>query len=84
MRKDIQQGRPVMSIFEKIVRKYNQSILKDKKVLENYVEEGTNRIDEALVIESARVIYGWLETVNTLQLEKVDEAFITDILEQVR
>ena len=79
-RKDIQSGRPVMSIFEIITRKLNGSMLKNKQVLESYKDEDTGKLDEGLIIESARCVFGWLETVNTLKLEKVDEAFIENIL----
>ena len=35
------------------------------------------------VIESARVMYGFLETVNTLQLAKVDANYIQNILDNM-
>ena len=82
-RKDIQQGRTVMSIFEKITRKLNGSMLKNREVLEAYRDEDTGRFDEGLIIETARVLYGWIETLNTLKLEKVDEVFIEDLIDQI-
>lgn len=74
----ITENRP-LSIFEKMTRNIAAGIAKDTVLKEQYLTEDGN-MDMHLVVESAKVMYGFLETVNTLQLEKVDSAYITRVL----
>lgn len=77
----ISTDRPV-TIFEKMARNLGANIVKNEAVKESYLtEEGT--LDVNLVVESAKVMYGFLETLNTLQLEKVDPAYIKNVLENM-
>lgn len=73
----IRDNRP-LTIFEKMSRNLTRNILKDTTVMEAYTMDG--KLDTALVVESAKVMYGWLETVNTLQLDRVDSKYIENIL----
>ena len=55
------------------------NIVKDESVRERYMtENGTLDVD--LAVESAKVMYGFLETLNTIQIEKVDEKYIANII----
>ena len=77
----IKTNRP-LTIFEKMTRNLSLNIVKDCAVRESFIEEH-GQLDVDLVVETAKVMYGFLETVNTLQLEKVDEAYIKNILENM-
>ena len=74
----IRENRP-LTVFEKMTRKLGSNIVKDDVVKEYYLEE-SGSLDAALLVESAKVMYGFLETINTLQLENVDENYIKNIL----
>lgn len=74
----IRESRP-LTVFEKMTRKLGSNIVKDDVVKEYYLEE-SGSLDAALLVESAKVMYGFLETINTLQLENVDENYIKNIL----
>jgi hypothetical protein len=71
-----------LSVFEKMSRNLTSSITKDQSVREQYVTENGS-LDIASVIESAKVMYGFLETINTLQLEKVNTNYISNVLENM-
>lgn len=70
------------TIYEKFVRNLSNSIMKDKSVMESYLIEG--EMDFASIMESCKVMYAWLETVNTLQLEKVNPEYIKNILDDIK
>jgi len=67
------------SVFDMMAQDNFQYIMKDDGALkESYMSDG--RLDVSKVIESTRVMYGFLEFVNTIQLEKVDENYISKVL----
>ena len=76
--KSITENRP-LSIMEKMTRNLHANILKDEVVKEHYMMENGN-LDTGLIVEAAKVMYGFLETLNTLQLEKVDAKYIEKVL----
>ena len=80
--KDITENRP-LTIFEKMTRELGSSIVRNVSVREQYLDENGS-LDSGSVVESARVMYGFLETLNTLKLEKVDEKYIAKVLEEIR
>lgn len=80
--KDITENRP-LTIFEKMTRQLGSSIVKNMSLREQYLDENGS-LDSASVVESARVMYGFLETLNTLKLEKVDESYIAKVLEEMK
>ena len=80
--KDITENRP-LTVFEKMTRELGSSIVRNVSVREQYLDENGS-LDSGSVVESARVMYGFLETLNTLQLEKVDEKYIAKVLEEIR
>lgn len=73
----ITNNRP-LSIMEMFARRINKDIIRDEALRENYIEEDGS-LDIDTVVESAKIMYGFLETLNTLQLKKVDEAYIKEI-----
>lgn len=77
----ITENRP-LSILEKMTRSLTKSITKDQVLREQYLTEDGN-MDMHLVVESAKIMYGFMETLNTLQLEKVDSKYIQKVLEEM-
>ena len=79
--KDITNNRP-LTVFEAMTRNISENIIKNDSVKDGYVNE-SGTLDTASVIETAKVMYGFLETLNTLQLENVDADYIKNILENM-
>lgn len=78
--KDITENRP-QSIFERMVRNLTRDITINESLRIKFSDN--NGLDMGSVIESTKVMYGWLETVSTLQLEKVDSEYIKNILDSM-
>lgn len=74
----IRENRP-LTVFEKMTRNLTKDIIKSESVREQYISESGN-LDTERVVESSRVMYGFLETLNTLQLEKIDENYIKKVV----
>lgn len=79
--KNITENRP-MKVFEKMVRKLSESTVKDKVLKEAYTLEN-GRLDIGGIIESAKVMYGFLEALNTLQFERVDKDYIENVIKEL-
>ena len=77
----IRNNRP-LTIFECMTRKYSANVIKDEKAKVAYLNE-SGSIDTGLIVESAKVMYAFLETLNTLQLEKVDSKYIKNVLDNM-
>ena len=75
----IRENRP-LTVFEKMTRNLTKDIINNESVREQYLVESGN-LDTEKVIESSRVMYGFLETLNTLQLENVNEEYIKNVIE---
>ena len=75
---DITNNRPV-NIFERFCRNINKEILNESIDTENYLSEDGN-IEMEFVVESAKVMYGFLETLNTIQLAKIDKEYLEKII----
>jgi len=79
--KNITENRP-QKVFEKMVRKLSESAIKDKVLKEAYtLDDG--KLDIGGIIESAKVMYGFLEALNTLQLERVDKDYIMNVIKEL-
>lgn len=76
--KDITENR-TLSVLEKMSRNLTAGIVKDHVIREQYTDEN-GKLDVSAAFESAKVMYGFLETLNTLQLEKVDAKYIENVL----
>lgn len=69
-----------MTIFDKMTRNISESIIKDPNKVKMFVNESTGTPDMTYIVEASKVMYAFLETLNTLQLEKVDGAYITKMI----
>lgn len=67
------------NVFEKMIRNLSEDITRDGNLRTHYVTENGS-LDTPAIVESAKVMYGFLETVNTLQLEKVDEKYLLKVI----
>lgn len=76
--KDITENR-TLSVLEKMSRNLTAGIVKDHVIREQYTDED-GKLDVSAAFESAKVMYGFLEALNTLQLEKVDTKYIENVL----
>lgn len=84
-RKTLHESRP-LTVFEKIAREVHKSILKAPEAIkEQYMidESEDNTVSSTMVVEAARVIYGFLETLNTIQLENVNPEYIQNFIENM-
>lgn len=68
------------TLFDHMIHETSKSICKDAKLKDIYSENGT--IDIERVVKSCKCMYGFLEFVNTLQLEKVNEAYIAEVIKE--
>jgi hypothetical protein len=73
-----------ITIFEKMTNILTQNIVKDDAIRESYYTTDEGRLDVDLAVESAKVMYGFLETLNTIKLEKVNEAYIENVLNTMK
>lgn len=73
----ITNSRP-LSIMEMFARNLNKDIIRDEHLKEAYIEEDGS-LDIDTIVESAKVLYGFLETLNTIQLKKIDSKYIESI-----
>lgn len=76
----IRENRP-LTVLEKMTRVFAKNVVKDQTIRESYTDAESGAVDMDLVVESAKVMYGFLETLNTLQLEKVDKDYIKNVIE---
>lgn len=70
------------SVFDRMVRNLSESVMKDEGTRKEYILEN-GRLDMDAIVESARCMYTLLEMVSTLQLEKVDGAYIEETLASI-
>lgn len=74
----ITNNRP-LSIMEMFARSINKDIVRDEALKEHYMEEN-GKLDMDTIVESAKVLYGFLETLNTIQIgRKIDKAYLEEI-----
>lgn len=79
---EISSNRP-LTIFEALTRNITANILKNEAVKENYITE-SGQLDTPVVVEAAKVMYGFLETLNTLQIESVNSDYVLSILKEFK
>lgn len=75
---EITNNKP-LTIFERMTRNLTGSIIKNESIKDKYLTE-SGEIDTPLIIESSKVMYAFLETLNTLQLEDINSKYIQNIL----
>ena len=77
----IRDDRP-HTVFEMMVRQLSEGIMSDQTLMEDYCDTN-GKINMETVVEVTKCVYGFLEFVNTVQLEKVDEAYIKHVIESI-
>ena len=66
------------SVFDTMVRKMSENVMKNKSLRESY--SNRDNLDMDKIVNTARTMYGFLETVNSLQLVRVTESYIKEML----
>jgi hypothetical protein len=74
----IQNEKP-HTIYEMFVERAAKDIVKDPVIRESYIDE-SGSVDFGRILETAKIRYGFAETLNTLQLESVDSGYIKNII----
>ena len=72
-----------LTIFERMTRILTENIVKNDNVKDMYLNEN-GQLDVPLVVESAKVMYAFFETLNTIQIENVDAEYITKALNEMK
>lgn len=78
----IRDDRP-HTVFEMMVRQLSEGIMNDTGAINEEYTDETGKINMESVVEVAKCVYGFLEFVNTVQLEKVDEVYIKHMIENM-
>lgn len=71
---------PRKAIFDEMVRLFSNSAMKNQR--KKFLTESGN-INAERVITSVKTMYALIETLNSTKLEKVDEAFIDEVMKEV-
>lgn len=69
------------TLFDHMIHETAKNIYKDAGLKESYSEAG--RLDLQKVVNSCKCMYGFLEFVNTLQIDKVDVPYIEKIVKEM-
>ena len=72
-----------LTIYTRMSRILTENILKNENVKDTYINE-SGRLDVDLVMETVKVMYGFLETLNTIQIEKVDEKYLSKVIKEMK
>lgn len=72
-----------LTVFERMSRILTENIVKNDNIKDMYLNEA-GQLDIPLVVESAKVMYAFLETLNTIQIENVDEKYITKVFADMK
>ena len=70
------------SIYETMVHMISNTILKDSNLKHQYMTED-GKLDMLKIMDTTKCMYGFLEFTNTIQLEKVDEKYIGEMLNEL-
>lgn len=73
------KDRKRQNILNALVYNIAESAIRDPKIGEIYFNN--NKLDIDLVVDEAAIIYGFLETVNSCKLDKVNEEYIKKFLD---
>ena len=70
------------SVLGEMVKTLGKSIMKDEVLREQFYTDNTFNVDA--VVETGVMMYGLLETVNTMGIKEVDQEYINSVLEAMR
>ena len=71
------------SVFDRMVRNISESVIKNEDAKKEFMLKN-GRLDMDKIVESARCMYALLEIVSSLNIEKVDEAYIEQTLKSIK
>lgn len=71
------------SVFDRMVRNLSEAAVKNKDAKGSLIDENV-KLNMDSIVESARCMYSLLETIGTIQLEKVDNKYIEDTLKSIK
>ena len=71
------------SLFAEMVTAMAESVIKNDELKKEFMTED-NHIDVARLVNKVSMMYGFLETVNTMRLIKVDDKYVQSVLESMR
>lgn len=71
------------NVFEHMVRLLSESIITNESLLESYSDD-SGKVDMSKIVESTRCMYGFLETLNTCRIEKIDESYISKVFDDMK
>lgn len=71
------------NVFDKMVRQLSKAALSNDVLKEDYINEN-GKIEFDRIVETVRCMYTLLETVSTIQLEKVDTDYIKNIINSIK
>lgn len=71
------------TVFDRMVRNLSEAVILNEDAKEEFTLSN-GRLDMIKIVESARCMYTLLEMVSSIQLEKVDEAYIEDTLRSIK
>jgi hypothetical protein len=69
-------------VFESMVTAMCESVLKHDNLKEEFCEGANLNIPK--IVDRMQVMYTFIETVNTMQLYKIDEAYMQDLIDNLR
>lgn len=72
------------SVFDKMTKNISESIIKDPNKVKMFINESTGNPDMSYIVETAKVMYAFLETLNTLQLENITGSYISNIINNIK
>ena len=71
------------SVFDRMVRNLSEAAVKNKDAKGSLIDEN-GKLNMDSIVESARCMYSLLETIGTIQLEKVDNKYIEVTLKSIK
>lgn len=70
------------NVFGSMVKAMSEHVMRDPSVKDEYLVN--NKIDIDKIVERCEILYTFLETINTAKIVKVDEAYIKEILDNMK
>ena len=70
------------SVLESMVSAMCESVIKNDELKNEFMVEG--KLDMPKIVDRIQMMYTFIETVNTMNLYKIDEAYISDLIQALR
>ena len=71
------------SLYEQMVYTVTESVLKNDDLRENF-SDNNDKLNMDKIIENVNVMYTFLEMINTLKIENINEEYINNVLEDMK